>query len=334
METERTRNHAIRKKSIRQNAGATDQKSLLAETKDLLREYDLKAKKSLAQHFLIDRGILNKIVAAAELKSVDTVIEVGPGLGVLTRELAERAGRLVAVELDQHMVEILKLSFGGMSNVIIIHKDVLDATPEGLFGEAGFSHLYLQSECKQKVQPEGIVFSPENPLRYKVVANLPYYITSAVLRHFLEANLKPELIVVMVQKEVARQIVALPGDMSILSVSVQFYGTPKIIGTVSRGSFYPAPDVDSAILRIDLDPAPLLPHREDEGFFDIVHAGFCAARKQIHNAISQGLRIPNEEAISILKEGGIEPSRRAETLSVAEWVHLYETYREMRKTKC
>jgi len=325
MEAKRTRNHAIREKSIRQNTGATDQKSLLAETKDLLREYDLKAKKSLAQHFLIDRGILNKIVAAAELKSVDTVIEVGPGLGVLTRELAERAGRLVAVELDQHMVEILKLSFGGMSNVIIIHKDVLDATPEGLFGEAGFS---------QKVQPEGIVFSPENPLRYKVVANLPYYITSAVLRHFLEANLKPELIVVMVQKEVARQIVAPPGDMSILSVSVQFYGTPKIIGTVSRGSFYPAPDVDSAILRVDIHPTPLLPSGEDEGFFDIVHAGFCAARKQIHNAISQGLRIPNEEAISILKEGGIEPSRRAETLSVAEWVHLYETYREMRKTKC
>jgi 16S rRNA (adenine1518-N6/adenine1519-N6)-dimethyltransferase len=316
MEAKRTRNHAIREKSIRQNTGATDQKSLLAETKDLLREYDLKAKKSLAQHFLIDRGILNKIVAAAELKSVDTVIEVGPGLGVLTRELAERAGRLVAVELDQHMVEILKLSFGGMSNVIIIHKDVLDATPEGLFGEAG------------------IVFSPESPLRYKVVANLPYYITSAVLRHFLEANLKPELIVVMVQKEVARQIVALPGDMSLLSVSVQFYGTPKIIGTVSRGSFYPAPDVDSAILHVDIHPTPLLPSGEDEGFFDIVHAGFCAARKQIHNAISQGLRIPNEEAISILKEGGIEPSRRAETLSVGEWMHLYETYRDMRKASC
>ncbi len=313
METERTRNHAIREKGIRQNTGATDQKSLLAETKDLLREYDLKAKKSLAQHFLIDRGILNKIVAAAELKSVDTVIEVGPGLGVLTRELAERAGRLVAVELDQHMVEILKRSFGGMSNVIIIHKDVLDATPEGLFGEAG------------------IVFSPENPLRYKVVANLPYYITSAVLRHFLEANLKPELIVVMVQKEVARQIVALPGDMSLLSVSVQFYGKPKIVGTVSRGCFYPAPEVDSAILRVDLYPAPLLPPEADEGFFDVVRAGFCAARKQLANAISQGFRIPKVQVAAILERARIDPSRRAETLSVGEWMHLYETYRDMRK---
>lgn len=301
-------------KDMMENTAAPEKKSLLTETKDLLREYDLKAKKSLAQHFLIDRGILKKIVAAAELEPVDTVIEVGPGLGVLTRELAEKAGRLVAVELDQHMVELLRRRFGGMPNVTIIHQDVLDATPEELFKEAG------------------VIASTGSTLRYKVVANLPYYITSAVLRHFLEANRKPELIVVMVQKEVAQQIVAPPGDMSILSVSVQFYGRPKIVATVSRGCFYPAPDVDSAILRIDLYPAPLLPRDEDDTFFDIVHAGFCAARKQIHNAISQGLRIPNEEATSILKKAGIEPSRRAETLSIAEWVHLYETDREVRKT--
>ena len=297
-------------KQVKQLTG--DQKSLLVETKELLREYDLKAKKSLAQHFLIDRGILKKIVAAAELKPDDTIVEVGPGLGVLTKELADQAGRLITVELDRNMVEILKQTFGAMPNVVIVNRDILDVSPEELFAEAG------------------IRTTAENPVRYKVVANLPYYITSAVLRHFLSAGLKPRLILVMVQKEVARQIVAQAGDMSVLSVSVQFYGEPKSVSVVSRGCFYPAPDVDSAILRIDLYPEPLIPHDEDEDFFDIVHAGFCAARKQIHNALSQGLRIPNEQAIAVLHRGGIEPSRRAETLSIAEWVRLYRTFKELR----
>lgn len=296
-----------------QNTGATDQKSLLAETKALLREFNLKAKKSLAQHFLIDRGILNKIVAGADLAPDDIVVEVGPGLGVLTKELAERVGRLIAVELDQNMVAVLKRSFGAMPNVTIIHKDVLETTPEELFAEAG------------------IVPPSSGAIKYKVVANLPYYITSAVLRHFLEAKLKPEIIVVMVQKEVAEQITAPPGDMRILSVSVQFYGKPKIVRTVSRGCFYPAPDVDSAVLRVDLHPQPLLPPEEDEGFFDVVHAGFCAPRKQFGNALSQGFRIPKAAATAILEKAGIDPMRRAETLSIGEWVHLYETYRDMRK---
>ena len=295
---------------------ALDQKSLLAETKGLLREYDLKAKKSLAQYFLIDRGILRKIVAAAEIQPDNIVVEVGPGLGVLTKELAEKARQLIAVELDRNMVEILKRTFGAMPNVTIINQDVLDVSPEELFKEAG------------------ITGTLENPVNYKVVANLPYYITSAVLRHFLSADLKPQLIVVMVQKEVARQIIAPPGDMSILSVSVEFYGKPEIVSTVSRGSFYPAPEVDSAILRVDIYPEPLLPRNEEEGFFDIVHAGFSAPRKQIHNAISQRLRIPNEEAIAILKRAGIEPSRRAETLSITEWVHLYQIFKELRTIGC
>jgi 16S rRNA (adenine1518-N6/adenine1519-N6)-dimethyltransferase len=303
----------MERKEIDNTLKAEDQKSLLSETKSLLKHSELRAKKSLAQHFLIDRGILKKIVLAAELEPDDIVIEVGPGLGVLTKELAERVRHLIAVELDQNMVDILKRTFGNMPNVTIIHQDVLDTTPEELFKEAG------------------IAPSPDSSVRYKVVANLPYYITSMVLRHFLEASLKPELIVVMVQKEVARLVVSPPGDMSTLSVSVQFYGKPKIIGIVSRGSFYPAPDVDSAILRIDLHPEPLLSQEEDEGFFDIVHAGFSAPRKQIHNAMSQRLSIPREEAVALLEKAGVEPSRRAETLSVAEWVHLYETYRGEKK---
>jgi 16S rRNA (adenine1518-N6/adenine1519-N6)-dimethyltransferase len=295
------------------NNGVTDQKSLLAETKSLLKAFDLKAKKSLAQHFLIDRGILNKIVAGADLAPEDTVVEVGPGLGVLTRELAERVERLIAVELDQNMVEILRRTFGAMPNVIIVHKDVIESTPEELFAEVGMTP------------------SPSGALKYKVVANLPYYITSMVLRHFLEAKLKPELIVVMVQKEVAEQIIAPPGDMSTLSVGVQFYGKPKILRTVSRGCFYPAPDVDSAILRVDLHPQPLLPPDEDEAFFDVVHTGFCAPRKQLGNSIAQGFRIPKVEITPVLEKAGIDPMRRAETLSIGEWVHLYETFRDARE---
>jgi 16S rRNA (adenine1518-N6/adenine1519-N6)-dimethyltransferase len=298
------------------NNGIIDQQSLLAATRSLLREFDLRAKKSLAQHFLIDRGILNKIVAAADLKADDIVVEVGPGLGVLTRALAERVGRLIAVELDRNMIAVLERSFGGAPGVTLIQRDVLDTTPAALLAEAG------------------ITPPAAGAMKYKVVANLPYYVTSAVLRHFLETELKPELIVVMVQKEVAEQIIAPPGHMSLLSVSVQFYGRPRIVRTVSRGCFYPAPAVDSAILRVDLHPEPLLPSGEDTGFFDVVHAGFSAPRKQLANAIAQGFRIPKVPATTLLAAAGIDPARRAGTLSVAEWVHLYEIYRDREKAQC
>jgi 16S rRNA (adenine1518-N6/adenine1519-N6)-dimethyltransferase len=292
------------------DSGANDQLSLLAATRAMLDEFNLKAKKSLAQHFLIDRGILNKIVAAADLKPDDTVIEVGPGLGVLTQALAGRVKHLIAVEIDRNMVAVLRRIFGMAPNVGIIERDILDADPSAVLIEAGAAP------------------GPTGPFKYKVVANLPYYITSAVMRHFLEAALKPELIVVMMQKEVAEQITALPGAMSLLSVSVQYYGTPRIVRTVSRGCFFPAPDVDSALLRVDVHPEPRLPPEDDEGFFRVVHAGFTAPRKQLANAIAQGFRGPKGPVLSWLAAAGIDPARRAETLSVSEWVHLYETYRE------
>jgi len=207
------------------------EKPLLAQTRRLLRRFDLQARKSLGQHFLIDEEVLKLITSAAELTPTDVIMEIGPGLGVLTRELARQSGWVVAIELDSRLATILKQSLTPFNNVTIVNEDVLRIDPEALLQE-------------QKAKFPPIIGSP---LSYKVVANLPYYITSPVLRHFLEASPKPQIMVVMVQKEVAEAIVAKPGQMSILSISVQFYGEPAIIGYVPAQCFYPAPEVDSAI---------------------------------------------------------------------------------------
>ncbi|MGD9393961.1 MAG: 16S rRNA (adenine(1518)-N(6)/adenine(1519)-N(6))-dimethyltransferase RsmA, partial [Dehalococcoidia bacterium] len=192
----------------------------MAEVRRLLRQSDLRARKGLGQHFLVDAEVLSLIIATAELKADDTIVEVGPGLGILTQELAQKAGNVVAIELDDGLAALLKKRLVSFNNVTIINADV------------------LKTEPKDIVKGQG----------YKVVANLPYYITSPVLRHFLEASVKPQTMVVMVQKEVAEAIAAKPGDMSLLSVSVQFYGSPEIISTVPPESFYPAPEVSSAIV--------------------------------------------------------------------------------------
>ncbi len=284
-------------------------KSLLVETKELLRRYDLRAKKSLGQHFLIDASVLKRILAAAEVDKSDIVIEVGPGLGILTRVLAERAGWVVAVELDDRLSEILQNDLKPFGNVTVIHKDILQVQPDELLQEMASS------------LPSNI-----DAGHYKVVANLPYYITSAVIRHFLTAELKPEAMVVMVQKEVARQITALPGDTSILSISVQLYGKPEIIGYVPAGSFYPAPAVDSAILKVSVYPHPPIPVTDENTFFELVRAGFCAARKQLGNSLAQGLKIPKAEVIAMLEKAGVAPERRAETLTLEEWGKLWQVY--------
>ena len=264
--------------------------SLLAQTKGLLRHFDLRARKGLGQHFLIDGEVLGLIISAAELAPADVIVEVGPGLGILTRELAQKAGRVIAIELDSKLAVLLRETLASFSNVIIINDDVLKIEPGALLKE-------------QKVE-----------LPYKVVANLPYYITSPVLRHFLEASAKPQTMIVMVQKEVAEAIAAKPGDMSILSVSVQFYGEPRIVSYVPAQSFYPAPEVSSAILRIDIYPKPKV--AVDEGsFFELVRAGFAARRKQMANSLAQGLGRAKAEVLPLLERADIASQRRAETLS-------------------
>jgi 16S rRNA (adenine1518-N6/adenine1519-N6)-dimethyltransferase len=283
---------------------------LLAQTKGLLRHFDLRARKGLGQHFLIDEEVLNIIISSAELTPADVIIEVGPGLGILTGELARQAGWVIAVELDNKLAAILKKTQDSFDNVTIINKDILQVEPFVLINEekAGF--------------PQAI----NNPFSYKLVANLPYYITAPVLRHFLEASLKPQTMVIMVQKEVAEAIVAKPGKMSVLSISVQFYGKPRIIADVPARSFYPVPEVDSAILQVIPYAQPAVKVTDEKGFFALVRAGFCTPRKQIANSLAQGLGLQKGEALSLLKEADIAPQRRAETLTLDEWARLWQVF--------
>ena len=281
--------------------------SLLAQTRRLLRRFDLRARKGLGQHFLIDGEVLKLITSAAELTPTDVIVEVGPGLGVLTKELARQAGWVIAIELDNKLAALLKQTLASFDNVTIINEDVLRIEPGALLN-----------------QPKARF--PQAIDSYKVVANLPYYITSPVLRHFLEASDKPQIMIVMVQKEVAEAIVAKPGQMSLLSVSVQFYGEPKIISYVPAQSFYPAPEVDSAILRIDLYPQPAVAVTDEGSFFELVRAGFTARRKQIVNSLAQGLGRAKGEVLSLLERADIVSQRRAETLTLEEWARLWRVF--------
>lgn len=285
--------------------------SLLAQTRKLLRRFGLKARKGLGQHFLIDGEVLEAILATAGLTPTDTVIEVGPGLGIMTAELARRAGWVIAIELDNKLADILRKTLS-YDNVVILNEDVLGTDPAAL----------LQGRA------------PDFPaaLRpYKVVANLPYYITSPVLRHFLGASVKPEVMVVMVQKEVAEAIAAGPGKRSLLSISVQFYGRPEIMHHVAANSFYPAPQVDSALLRIELYPRPAVAVDDVQSFFETVRAGFVNPRKQLANSLAQGLGLPKADITNLLTEAGIAPQRRAETLTIEEWARLYQVYSTWKK---
>ncbi|MGD0794686.1 MAG: 16S rRNA (adenine(1518)-N(6)/adenine(1519)-N(6))-dimethyltransferase RsmA [Dehalococcoidales bacterium] len=289
------------------NHPENSQGSLISQTKKLLRRYNLRAKKGLGQNFLIDRKVLQKILDAADLKSTDTVIEVGPGLGLMTAELAKRAGWVIAIELDNRLADILRETLP-TDNVVIINRDVLGTEP---------------AELLQESAPK----IPEAMKPYKVVANLPYYITSPVLRHFLEASVKPERIVVMVQKEVAEVITAGPGKRSVLSISVQFYGKPEIVTIVPAASFYPAPEVDSAVVKIDVYPRPPVDVDDEGRFFKLVRAGFSAARKQAANSLAQGLGLEKAEVTAWLKKAGIDPTRRAETFTLEEWAQLWKVWK-------
>ena len=268
-----------------------------AQAKSLLRQFGLKARKSLGQHFLVDEAVLNTIIEAAELSLKDTVIEVGPGLGILTNELARRAGQVIAVELDAELASLLQRRLVSLSNLLLINADILQVKLSQLLGGKS---------------------------KYKVVANLPYYITSPVLRYFVEASPKPSLMVVMVQKEVGQAIVASAGNMSLLAVSLQMYSRIRIVSPVPAQSFYPQPKVDSVILRFDILPEPAVKVADIRGFFEVVKGGFSSPRKQLHNSLAHGLGMKPAEVAPFLKRAAIDTERRAETLSLEEWAKLYE----------
>jgi len=268
-----------------------------------LAELELAARKGLGQHFLTDKSVLEKIISAAELTPGDTVIEIGPGLGILTAELVRRAGKVVAVELDRGLAAALKKQYAAAENLLVINEDVLKLSPESLL------------EC---ARVKG---------GYKVVANLPYYITSVVMRHFLESADRPQLMVVMVQREVARSMTAAPGSLSLLGISVQLFGEARIVSRVPAGAFYPAPKVESAIVKVTMYPVPLICQEELPGFFTLARAAFCAARKQIQNSLAHGLVVDKSIINLHLAAAGIDPVRRAETLGIEEWLRLWQEFK-------
>jgi 16S rRNA (adenine1518-N6/adenine1519-N6)-dimethyltransferase len=260
----------------------------------ILRQHGLRPNKDFGQHLLADRTALEAIVAAAELEPEEAVLEVGAGMGVLTEALAERVRRVVAVELDRNILPVLRETVARFDNVEIIPRNLLEVDPAAVFGQTP----------------------------YKLVANLPYYITAPTLRHFLEASARPTRLVVMVQREVAERLVAGPGDLSLLGVSVQFYGMPRLVRVVPAASFYPPPQVDSAIVRVDVFPEPPLDAATRELMFSLAHAGFAEKRKQLHNTLASHLSAPRETITRWLEAAAIDPKRRAETLSVDDWVRL------------
>ena len=273
-----------------------EKKELYTEAKRILRSSGLKVKKSLGQHFLIDKSVLEIIIESAELSSIDNIIEVGPGLGILTSELAKKVSNVFAVEIDTQLASLLEQRFASKKNITIINADILKSSPAELL---------------------------KGRNSYKLVANLPYYITSPVLHHFIRAPLKPSLMVVMVQKEVGESIVATPGQLNTLAISLQLFTRPEIVAYVPSVSFYPAPKVDSVIIRFAMLSKPAINSADTDDFLNFVRCGFSAPRKQLRNSLAHGLRQEPADISFILEKAAIEHQRRPETLSIEEWERLY-----------
>ena len=263
----------------------------------LLRQYGLKPQKSLGQNFLVDHNALLKIVRDADVGPDDRVLEIGAGLGNLTRILAVHARDVTAIEIDQHLFPALEAVTRPYQNVRLVKGDILSIQPEALFSEHG----------------------------YKVVANIPYYITSAVIRHLLEASVRPDRIVLTIQREVAERILSEDEKMSLLSLSVQLYGEAQITNHIPAECFYPQPKVDSSVLMIDVYPEPRLSNTDVNVLFRLAHAAFNQKRKMLRNSLKPVLGDDTDSVSRILEKSGIDPRRRPEALSVDEWIDLAET---------
>lgn len=247
--------------------------------------------KSLGQHWLRDRGVLAHIADCAELEPSDTVLEIGPGLGTLTSELLRRSEKVLAVEFDGELARKLPAQFPG-KNLEVVQSDIL-----------AFDLSVM-------------------PKDYKVVANVPYYITSKIVQLLMTAENKPSIAVLLIQKEVAERLAAKPGDMSILAVSAQLFADVTVGDVVPAAMFTPPPKVDSQVVILKTRSEPFLTDVDEKDFFRIVKAGFSAKRKQLRSSLSGGLAISKQDAESLLQKAGISPDLRAEALSLDQWVDL------------
>lgn len=268
------------------------------DTHAMLRKHHIRPKKSLGQNFLVEPSGLRKVLQAAALTGHEQVLEIGPGVGSLTVLLAQSAKEVIAVEIDSQLFPALQEALTDYPNVKAIQGDI------------------LKTELAPILKDEPFV----------VVANIPYYITSAIIRHLLEAQKRPMHMILTIQKEVAERIIARDGKMSLLALSVQVYGQPELAATIPAGAFYPAPDVDSAVLKLSLHEKPLIAEEHMNLFFKLATAGFSQKRKTLRNSLTGGLGIQAPETETLLEKAGIESNRRAETLSLEEWNQLVMAY--------
>lgn len=278
--------------------------------KNLLKRYKIQPSKRFGQNFLIDKRAIRKIIASAKLCPKDVILEIGPGTGILTKELAKKAKRIIAIEKDFKMIEILEEEVKSFKNIKIIQGDILKY-------EAGSA-----KKRRDKTTLKSSDFRLQTS--YKVVANLPYYIVAPVIRKFLESKKPPKEMILMVQKEVAQRICAKPPNMNLLALSVQFYAKPEIIGYISKKSFWPQPKVDSAITKLTVNKKRLT--ADKDSFFKIVKAGFSRPRKQIINNLAKRLKINREKIRNWLLKNKIQAERRAETLNLKDWQRLTRTF--------
>ena len=298
-------------------------------TQKICRESNIVPARSRGQNFLISQDIYDYMVESADLSSDDTVLEVGPGLGFLTQRLALKAKKVIAVELDDNLTGILRkrLDKQGIRNVDIINKDIL---------KFGIHDLERSTDVKGAKSPigdlaPGDLIPRDAEYDYKIVSNLPYNITSIFLRRFLsEVDKKPNIMVLMLQKEVAERVCAVPGRMSLLSVSVRFYAEAQILRKVGKENFWPRPQVDSAIIKLKVfdSPTSFSNGLGPKDFFRFIKFGFSAKRKMLKNNLSAGLHISQQEAEKKLKEGRFDPGVRAQELSVADWIKLFGIFFE------
>lgn len=267
----------------------------------MLNRHHLDPRKGLGQNFLVDHNALCRIVESAALTGGEEVLEIGAGLGSLTRLLADAAKRVMAVEIDSRLMPVLSEVVSGYANIDLVQGDILALDPAQLMGAPG----------------------------YVAVANIPYYITSAIVRHLLESRARPARLVLTMQKEVAERICAEPGELSLLALSVQVFGQPRITATIPAGAFYPVPGVDSATLRVDLYPQPFFNDEQRGYFFTLIRMGFAQKRKTLRNTLAAGLHISGEESARCLLSAGIDPQRRAQELSLVEWKTLVNELKEI-----
>jgi len=270
--------------------------TLKKNVKNLLNSYRINISKRLGQNFLIDKTTIKKVIKTADLQPTDIVLEIGPGIGTLTKEIAKKVKKVIAVEKDPGIYKVLKETLKDFKNIKIIQGDILKI-----------------KDLRLKIKD------------YKIVANLPFYLTSPFIRKFLESEYPPKEIILIIQKEVAQRICARPPKTNLLAVSIQFYAKPKIISHISKKSFWPSPKVDSAIIKI-------IPHKNKfdvklrERFSKIVKAGFSQSRKQLANNLSKRLKLNKEQVKTWLLKNNIQPHQRAETLNINGWIKLTEDF--------